>query len=83
MQGQGPRRMTGILKYKINEYGIDKLLFMTDLYAEDCKMNNTVFNISKWDEYSHTADELMDEVKSVYPTDKPYYTFKKRNLFNE
>jgi hypothetical protein len=75
-------KMIGMLKYKIEQYGIDKLLFMTDIAAQDHKANGTVFNLGNWDDYSFIADQRIIEIKSAFSEDQPYYTPKQRKLFN-
>ena len=82
LQAQPMTKMVGIFKYKIEQYGIDKLLFMTDIASQDHKANSTVFNLSAWDDYSCIADRYITEIKSAFSSDKPYYTPKQRRLFN-
>ena len=81
LQAQPPARMNGIIKYKLETYGVDKLLFMTDIYAQDCKENHTLFNLSKWDDYSSIADEHLSTIKSTISENEQYYTPRKRRLF--
>lgn len=79
LQAQPPTRMAGILKYKIKQYGIDKLLFMVDICAEECKINNKIFSLSDFDNYSVSANNRIEEIKAnIVDT---YYTPKKRRLF--
>ena len=73
----------GMIKYKINQFGIDKLLFMIDMTADDNKANGTVFDFSSWDEYSIKADQYLEEMKYSISDSEQYYTPKKRNIFNE
>lgn len=80
LQSQPPDKMLGLAKYKVGVFGIDKILFMTDICAQYCKENNLVFNLNKIDEYSIIADEHLSMVKSNYPDNEPYYTFKERKL---
>ena len=75
-------QITGMLKYKINQYGIDKLLFMIDLYAQDCKENESVFVLGKWDDYSSIADDRLMNIKKQFTDDESYYTIKQRRLFD-
>lgn len=82
LQAQPPSKMAGLIKYKIETFGIDKMLFMTDIYSEWCKENSTIFTLSRWDEYSHLADERLIEVKGAFAEDKPYYVYKQRRLFD-
>lgn len=82
LQAQPPSKMVGLIKYKIDTFGIDKMLFMTDIYAQWCKENSTIFSLSRWDEYSHLADERLTEIKGAFAEDKPYYVPKQRRLFN-
>ena len=82
LQAHPPARMTGMLIYKINQYGIDKLLFMTDAYAEDCRAHQSVFNLGAWDNYSTIANQRLEEIKSNYSDNEPYYILKDRKLFN-
>jgi hypothetical protein len=81
LQSQSPNRLTGILKYKIESYGIDKLLFMTDIYAQNCKEKATVFCLSKWDDYSMEADDYINQLKSMLSDDNPYYVPRQRRIF--
>lgn len=82
LQAQPPTKMTGIFNYKINQYGIDKLLFMTDLCAEHCNTNQTKFSLGTFDEYSSIADAKMAEIKSVINDTDQYYVPKQRRLFD-
>jgi hypothetical protein len=83
LQASPPSHMHGILKYKIKQYGIDKLLFMTDICAQTCRENNTVFSLPRWDEYSPLADEKLDMIKGAFADAQSYYTIKQRRLFDE
>lgn len=80
-QSQIPSKLRGIFKYKIEQYGIDKLLFMTDIYAQECLSDGTLFTLGKWDDYSYKADAHIESFKSNLPQNEPYYTPKKRRLF--
>lgn len=80
-QSQIPSKLKGIFKYKIEQYGIDKLLFMTDIYAQECLSDGTLFTLGKWDDYSYRADSHIESFKSNLPQNEPYYTPKKRRLF--
>lgn len=73
----------GMLKYKVNQFGLDRLLFMIDMAAEDNKANQTVFDFSNWDMYANKADQYLEEMKYSISDNEQYYTPKKRNLFNE
>ena len=80
-QSQVPSKLKGIFKYKIEQYGIDKLLFMTDIYAQDCEAEGSLFILGKWDDYSYKADSHIEAFKSNLPQNEAYYTPKKRRLF--
>ena len=82
LQAQPPSYMAGILRYKVNKFGIDKVLFMTDLYAQDCKQEDKLFSLTKWDDYSSIADEYMNNIKGAFPEDEPYYTPRQRRIFD-
>lgn len=83
MQEWPMNKTTGMIKYKIDQYGIDRLLFMTDIAAADYKANGTLFNLGEWDEYANKADQYLEEMKYSVSDNEPYYTPRKRNLFNE
>lgn len=83
MQEWPMNKTTGMIKYKIDQYGIDRLLFMTDIAAADYKANGTLFNLGDWDEYANKADQYLEEMKYSISDSEPYYSPKKRNLFNE
>lgn len=83
LQALPPSYMSGIIKYKINQYGIDKLLFMTDLYAKNCQEMNSEFVLAKWDEFSSSADQYIDTIKGTFADTENYYTIKQRRLFND
>ena len=82
LSSQSPEKLTGILNYKINTYGIDKLLFMTDIYAQKCKEDNTLFVLGKWDDVSTEADYHIAELGKMIPDSEPYYVPKKRRIFD-
>lgn len=81
LQANPPKKMEGMLKYKVNQYGIDKLLFMTDIMATSCKEKDKLFDLGKWDDYSYKADMLMEEIKNTLPVGEDYYKLKERKLF--
>ena len=81
LQAQPSNKMAGIFKYKIEQYGIDKLLFMTDIMKDDLEDKNKIFNLGQWDNYSCEADQLINEFLSNFPTNNQYYIPKKRRLF--
>jgi hypothetical protein len=56
---------------------------MTDIAAADYKANGTLFNLGNWDEYANKADQYLEEMKYSISDSEPYYSLKKRNLFNE
>jgi hypothetical protein len=76
-------KTTGIIKYKMDQYGVDRLLFMTDIAASDYKANGTLFNLGEWDEYANKADAYLEEMKYSISDNTQYYSLKKRNIFNE
>ena len=76
------KKLTGMLKYKTDQYGIDRLLFMTDIAAEDHKANGTLFNLGMWDEYANKADQYLEEMKYSISDSEQYYYPKKRHLFD-
>ena len=82
MQEWHYKKLLGMIKYKVDQFGIDKLLFMTDIAAADHKANGTVFNLGSWDEYSEKADQYINEMKYSISDNESYYTIKKRNIFN-
>ncbi len=82
LQAWPMKKTLGMLKYKINQYGIDKLLFMTDIVAEEYKSNGSKFSIARWDDYSYIADETITNIKYTFSDDEPYYTLKQRRLFD-
>jgi hypothetical protein len=43
--------------------------------------DGTLFTLSKWDDYSYRADSHIESFKSNLPQNEPYYTPKKRRLF--
>ena len=83
MQEWPMHKTIGMLKYKINQFGIDRILFMIDMAASDHKANGTVFDFGAWDEYANKADQYLEEMKYSISDNEPYYTPKKRNIFNE
>lgn len=83
MQANPPSKMLGMFKYKINQYGIDKLLFMVDIMAEDCKDKNKLFNIGSLDDYSCAVNDHIQHIKNSLSEQKKkeYYVQRKRRLF--
>ncbi len=81
VQAQQPSSMLGMLKYKIKQYGIDKLLFMMDRCAEYCQENHKVFSWKNFDDFSPITDEFMEEGMASICLNKEYYIPKKRKLF--
>lgn len=81
LQAQPPNKMTGMFRYKIQQYGIDKLLFMTDIMKEDLEDKNKIFNLGEWDNYSYQADTLMNDFLSNFSENEKYYIPKQRRLF--
>jgi hypothetical protein len=67
----------------MDQYGVDRLLFMTDIAASDYKANGTLFNLGEWDEYANKADAYLEEMKYSISDNTQYYSLKKRNIFNE
>ena len=80
-QAKPPSAMIGMFNYKVNQYGIDKLLFMTDIYAQNCIDNNSIFVLSQWDDYSRLADEKLAMAKNVNDNKKYYVPRNRKELF--
>lgn len=76
-------KLVGMLKYKVNQYGIDKLLFMIDFASQDNKANDTNFNLGSWDEYINIVNKHLEEMKYTISDKQEYYVPKKRYLFND
>lgn len=80
LQAQPPSKMCGLIKYKINAFGIDKALFIADLCAQTCKENNKIFNFNQFDDYSIIADEHLESIKGNFSNTEDYYTLKQRSI---
>jgi hypothetical protein len=82
LQAWPMKKVTGMIKYKINQYGVDKLLFMIDAMASYCKENGAKFDLGSLDDFAFNAEQQMVEIKSNFGENIPYYTLKRRVLFN-
>ena len=81
IQANPPKKMSGIFKYKINQYGIDKLLFMVDIMSEDLKSKNMLFNIGQIDDYSCKVEDYIHSITDSFPNGINYYIPRKRRIF--
>ena len=75
-------KIGGMLRYKMEQFGLDKLLFMLDLQSQECKDNNKLFSLSELDNFSSKADECIQEITKNIPKGEKYYVIKQRRLFD-
>ena len=55
-------RMAGIFKYKIESYGLDKVLFMIEAAYRAFEGEHKKFSIQEFDSYSSTASRYLEEI---------------------
>lgn len=58
------KRMYGMFKHMIGQYGIDKVLFMIEGAARAFEADKKVFSLNDFHSYSSTASQYLEEVKN-------------------
>ena len=78
------KRMYGMFRHKIEQYGLDKVLFMIEAAARMFNSEHKIFSLSDFDSYSPVASSYLEEIKNncKYSGGDHYYVPRKRMLFS-
>ena len=78
------KRMYGMFRHKIEQYGLDKVLFMIEAAARMFNSEHKIFSLSDFDSYSPVASNYLEEIKNncKYSGGDHYYVPRKRMLFS-
>ena len=58
------KRMYGMFRHKIEQYGLDKVLFMIEAAARMFNSEHKIFSLSDFDSYSSVASSYLEEIKN-------------------
>lgn len=58
------KRMYGMFRHKVEQYGLDKVLFMIEAAARMYNSEHKIFSLSDFDSYSSIASSYLEEIKN-------------------
>lgn len=58
------KRMYGMFKFKIDAYGLEKVLFMIEAAARMYESEHKIFTLNDFDTYNTTASQYLEEIKN-------------------
>ena len=77
------KRMYGMFRHKIEQYGLDKVLFMIEAAARMFNSEHKIFSLSDFDSYSSVASSYLEEIKNNCKySGGDHYVPRKRMLFS-
>jgi len=76
------KRMAGVLKYMIDKYAIDKVLFMIEAAARMFQSDKKIFSMNDFEGYNYTATVFLEQIRdSCKYSGGDKYVLRKRVLF--
>ena len=76
------KRMAGVLKYMIEKYAIDKVLFMIEAAARMFQSDKKIFSMNDFESYNYTATVFLEQIRdSCKYSGGDKYVLRKRVLF--
>ena len=77
-----PKRMAGVIKYNIDKYGLDKVLFMIEAAARLYESDKKIFSINDFEGHNYTATGYLEQIiNNCKYSGGDTYVLRKRVLF--